>query len=114
MRDRFCVCVFLYAKEGRENIFLEYENAVLPILEEHEGELLLRIRPGNSSSSDSKIRTPEEIHLIGFSEEKNFRDFLSDPKRKSLEEMKKESILFSIPFTGAEISIPESFYLNNG
>lgn len=114
MKNRFCVSVFLYAGDGSENIFLEYENAVLPLLKEHTGELLLRIRPDRSSEADSKIRVPNEIHLISFSEEKYFRSFLSDPVRKSLEDMRKESIVFSIVLQNAETCIPESFYLNNG
>lgn len=112
MRYGFCVTAFLYAKEGGESTLLEYENAVLPILEDYGGKLLLRIRPDRLTVS--AIRVPDEIHLIGFSEEKDFRSFLSDPKRQSLEEMKKDSIFFSIFLQGTEIRIPESFYLNNG
>ncbi len=114
MKNSFCAAVFLYAKEGSEKIFLEYESSVLPLLKEYEGELLLRIRPDRSFEEDSKIRIPTEIHLIGFASEDSFRRFLSDPKRKSLEDMQKKGISFSILFQGTGISIPESFYLNNG
>lgn len=46
---KYVLTLFYYLNEGMETDFLKYEEAVLPLLEKHNGRLLYRIRPPKES-----------------------------------------------------------------
>ena len=59
---------------------IAYEDAVLPLLDEHGARLIARVRrtPGQDSS------LPLEIHLIWFPDRRALDSYLGDPRRQTL------------------------------
>lgn len=84
--------VFIFIKEGKEEIFHEYESSVLPILNDYNGKLLYRIRPNDESFIHSENKPPYEIHFISFHTNESFMSFVNSDKRKAFENLKKDSI----------------------
>ena len=63
-------------------LFDEYEAAVLPLLEQHGGRLLQRVR-----SLDAAF----EIHLLEFDSETGLESYRSDPQRLAVQELFERS-----------------------
>ncbi|TGV03750.1 DUF1330 domain-containing protein [Flavivirga rizhaonensis] len=82
----------LFIKEGKENVFNEYESLVLPIINNYNGKLIYRIRPTQDSFINSEDQLPYEIHFISFETDEDFTNFINDDKRKSFEKLKVDSI----------------------
>ncbi|WP_303316473.1 hypothetical protein Q4Q34_06605 [Flavivirga abyssicola] len=82
----------LFVKEGKENVFNEYESLVLPIINNYNGKLIYRIRPTQDSFINSEDQLPYEIHFISFETDEDFTNFINDDKRKRFEKLKADSI----------------------
>lgn len=82
----------LFIKEGKENVFNEYESLVLPIISDYNGKLIYRIRPTHDSFISSEEEFPYEIHFISFDTNEDFMNFINDGERKSFEKLKVDSI----------------------
>ena len=96
--------VLLYIKEGKEDVFQEYENAVLPFLNEYNGILIHRLRPEHENYiGNSTEEQPYEIHLISFSSDDDFKNYLKDSKRISLNHLKDESLKCSYLYKGEKL-----------
>lgn len=96
--------VLLYIKEGKETVFQEYENAVLPILDIYKGVLIHRIRPIHQNYiGDSTEEQPYEIHLISFPNDDNFKSYIQDSKRVSFSDLKDESLRCSYIYKGEKL-----------
>jgi hypothetical protein len=65
----------IYIREGQEATFYEFENVVLPLLWKYNGQLLLRLRPTNSTFVDNSIEPPFEIHLVAFETEQGLEQY---------------------------------------
>lgn len=94
----------IYIKEGEEASFLQFEEVAIPIIARYHGKLMLRVRPTEESMVEATIEKPYEIHLVEFSSESDFRDFMNDPDRKKFLHLKEKSIRSSILFKGEMIS----------
>ena len=96
--------VLLFVKKGKETVFLEYENAVLPILKDYQGLLIHRIRPSHENYiGESSEEKPYEIHLISFPSENHFKSYLKDSKRISFNHLKEESLKLSYLYKGEKL-----------
>ncbi|NJB83091.1 DUF1330 domain-containing protein [Wenyingzhuangia aestuarii] len=96
--------VLLYVKKGKEKVFVEYENAVLPILKEHNGVLIHRLRPLEENYiGTSTEEQPYEIHLISFASDQHFKAYLQDSKRASFDALKNESLRLSYIYKGEKL-----------
>ncbi|MDB5137501.1 MAG: hypothetical protein JWP37_4104 [Mucilaginibacter sp.] len=82
----------IFIKPGCENEFHAFEDKVLPLLKEHNGELVYRIRPDKSAFIESSSELPYEIHLVTFKSKTDFESYKIDPKRLSFMEMKNNSV----------------------
>lgn len=82
----------IYLKEGQENIFHQFEDVAMPIIQKYNGKLLLRIRPENTSIIEANIESPYEIHLVEFETENDFKNFMQDEERKQFVHLKNQSI----------------------
>jgi len=82
----------IFIKPGREQEFHAFEDRVLPLLKEHNGELVYRIRPDKSAFIKSSRELPYEIHLVTFGSKADFEDYKTDPKRLAFMEMKNNSV----------------------
>lgn len=82
----------IYLKDGQEDVFDQFENIAMPIIPKYNGQLLLRIRPGENSFIETNIDKPYEIHLVEFETEDDFKNFMQDEERKKFVELKNQSI----------------------
>ncbi|WP_139956697.1 DUF1330 domain-containing protein [Flavicella sediminum] len=86
------ITAFLFVKEGKEHIFQEYENLVLPLLKKYNGELIYRVRPKSEAYIFSNDEKPYEIHLLTFPSDIDFKNYVNDEERKSFEQLKIQAI----------------------
>jgi hypothetical protein len=93
----------IYIKEGKENLFYEFEDVALPLLWKYNGKLLLRIRPTSSIFVESAIEQPFEIHLVSFETEKDFEQFQQDEERKRYLHLKEQSVKSVVLIRGIQI-----------
>lgn len=70
--------VFLWARPGGEQALIVYEDAVLALVGEHNGEVLHRAR---TDGADGK---PLEIQLFEFASQTSVDAYLVDPRRTAL------------------------------
>ena len=82
----------IFIKPGCEQEFHAFEDKVLPLLKDHNGELVYRIRPGESAFIESSSELPYEIHLVTFKSKADFESYKVDPKRLSFMQMKNNSV----------------------
>lgn len=82
----------IFIKQGCEQEFNAFEEKVLPLLKEHDGELVYRIRPGKSAFVESSRELPYEIHLVTFNDKAGFESYKIDPKRLAFMAMKNNSV----------------------
>lgn len=73
---------FIYLNEGFEEGFLRYESAVLPLLKNHNGELLWRIRLDKENIiHPAGDEQPFEMHIVCFNSKNDFLGYKNDPER---------------------------------
>ena len=82
----------IFIKPGCEQEFHEFEDKVLPLLKEHNGELVYRVRPEKSAFIENSRELPYEIHLVTFGCKADFEGYARDPKRTDFIEMKNKSV----------------------
>jgi len=83
---------FIYIKEGKEEIFEQFENFAIPLMEQYNGEMLFRIRPQAGSFITGSENKPYEIHFLSFNSEQDLENFLSDDSRLRFIHLKEESV----------------------
>ena len=71
--------VLLWARPGMAAEVSAYEDKVLPLLAEHGGELVARLR-----SSAGRAEHPVEIQTIGFVSDAAYAAYMADPRRTEL------------------------------
>jgi uncharacterized protein (DUF1330 family) len=74
----------LWAVPGREDLLVEYENAVLARLDQHRARLLTRVR--------ALADVPHEVQIIEFPSEEALADFQNDPARLALSGIRDRAI----------------------
>jgi len=85
--------IMIYIQEGKEEVFHQFENMALPMLQDHGGQLIFRIRPTEETFiSSSEDERPYEIHFLSFQSEQGYTDYLNDERRKKFLRLKQESI----------------------
>jgi len=93
----------IYINEGREEVFHQFEDIVIPIIKKYNGRLLFRIRPDDKCMVEAHIDKPYEIHLVEFATEVDFHAFMNDEKRKKFLHLKEQSIKSAILIKGTKI-----------
>ncbi len=82
----------IFIKPGCEQEFHAFEDKVLPLLKNHNAELVYRIRPNESAFVEASAELPYEIHLVTFNSKDDFKDYAADPNRLAFMEMKNNSV----------------------
>lgn len=82
----------IYIKPGEEATFHQFEDIALPLLEKHNGKLLLRCRPDEASFIETNYGKPYEIHLVSFESPEDFKNFANNPDRQSYLHLKEKSV----------------------
>lgn len=85
----------IYIKEGKEEIFDQFESVAIPLISRYNGTLLLRLRPPAEAYIEAAVEKPYEIHLVSFEAEDDFRAFMMDEERKKFLHLKEDSIRLS-------------------
>ena len=97
------VTQLIYVTEGQENILHQFEDIAIPIISKYNGQLLLRIRPDDTSVVEANIDKPYEVHLVEFAAEDDFKNFMHDEERKQFLHLKEQSIKSVILIKGTKI-----------
>ena len=93
----------IYIKDNEELVFQQFENIAIPIISKYNGQLLLRIRPEESSIIEMNIERPYEIHIVQFDTDINFQNFMHDEDRKQFLHLKEQSIKSAILIKGEKL-----------
>lgn len=93
----------IYVKEGQEAIFHQFEDLVIPLIADYNGDLMLRLRPGADAVVAQSIDMPYEIHLVSFPTEQDFDNYMRDDRRKQFLHLKEQSIKAAIFIKGAQL-----------
>lgn len=93
----------VYLKEGKEDVFLEFEKRAMPIISKYNGRLLLRVRPKSDEIIEKRIDTPYEIHLVEFDSESDFENFKQDDERTKFLHLKEQSVQTTLLIKGAKV-----------
>jgi antibiotic biosynthesis monooxygenase (ABM) superfamily enzyme len=94
------VTQLIYVHEGREADFLAFEDAVLPLLREYDGELLLRIRPDAPSMIGGSAERPYEVHVVRFESEDALARYTSSEARQRVLHLKESSVRAAVVIKG--------------
>ncbi|HLF35085.1 MAG TPA: hypothetical protein VI583_12655 [Cyclobacteriaceae bacterium] len=82
----------IFVREGKEEIFHQFEDHALPLLGKHNGRILYRVRPDMNSFISGNKERPYEIHLVSFDSEKDLENYLKDDSRLKFIHLKEESV----------------------
>lgn len=82
----------IYIRKGCEETFHRFEDAVLPLLKTHGGELVYRLRPDAGSVIAGAGELPYEVHLVTFESQEGFEGYKNDPERLKHMDLKNESV----------------------
>lgn len=93
----------IYVKEGKEEIFHEFEEIAIPTILRYNGRLTLRIRPQDNAVIENTIKVPYEIHLVEFDSQDDFENFKMDEERKKFLHLKDQSIESAILIQGVRL-----------
>ncbi len=90
------VTQFIFLKSGKEKEFYEFEEHVIPLMEEYNGVLLYRIRPTKDNFITASGELPHEIHLVSFPSQGEFDGYLNDKRRLDYNHLKINSVQSTI------------------
>jgi len=93
----------IFVKKGLEADFNAFEDKVLPLLKDHNGKLIYRIRPDTNSIVEINGELPYEIHFVSFISKVDFENYKNDPKRLAAMSLKNNSIEKVMLIEGIEI-----------
>jgi len=93
----------IYIQKGQEDVFHQFEDIAIPIIAKYNGRLLLRVRPNDDSFIETAIDKPYEIHLVEFTREQDFKNFMLDEERKKFLHLKEQSIQSSVLYKGVKL-----------
>jgi len=94
----------IYIKEGQEAIFHQFETVALPLIPKYKGNLMLRVRPTESTWIEGTGEQPYEIHLVSFDSVQDFESFMRDDERKKFLHLKEQSIRSSMLIQGTRLA----------
>jgi hypothetical protein len=93
----------IFIKKGQEDVFNLFEAHVLPLLGRHNGVLVYRVRPAQSSIIATAVGYPYEVHLITFPTKKDFEAYRDDKERLQYMELKNASVERAVLIEGVVI-----------
>ncbi len=93
----------IFVHEGREHVFNEFENIAIPLMAEHEGKMIYRMKPTKDVFITANEEVPYEIHFLSFPDDSSLQNFLKDERRTSFVHLKNESIRTSYIIKGEKL-----------
>ncbi|MDN5204861.1 DUF1330 domain-containing protein [Fulvivirgaceae bacterium BMA10] len=82
----------IFVKEGKENVFHEFEDFAIPLMEKYNGKIIYRLRPQKEAFISGNDEHPYEIHFISFDSENGLDRFMRDEGRKKFIHLKEASV----------------------
>ncbi len=82
----------IYLRPGGEALFDKFEDVVLPLLAQYNGQLLFRLRPEEASFVEINFERPYEIHIVSFKSQQDYAQFAQDPVRQACLHWKDQSV----------------------
>jgi len=86
------IAQLIYVQPGKEKEFLAFEANVLPLLKEHDGKIVQRIRPTEESFIEGESNKPYEVHVVTFPDSSALKAYSEDPRRTLFLALKEQSI----------------------
>ena len=93
----------IFIKPGKETVFHSFEDKVLPLLKDHDGELMYRIRPVQESFIENSQDLPYEVHLVSFKSKAGFESYAKDPRRLACLDEKNASVEKIVLIEGVQL-----------
>ncbi|MFY0687159.1 MAG: DUF1330 domain-containing protein [Cyclobacteriaceae bacterium] len=93
----------IYIKPGKEELFLEFENKVIPLMGRYTGKIIQRIRPTEESFVSGEEKRPYEIHIVSFDSDEDFMAYARNPERNQFMYLKDQSVEEILMFKGSSI-----------
>ena len=93
----------IFVKPGSEAVFHSFEDKVLPLLKEFNGQLIYRVRPDEKSIIESSRDLPYEIHLVAFNSRADFLQYKNSPERLAFIDAKNNAVEKAVLIEGVEI-----------
>jgi len=93
----------VYVHDGREAMFREFEDVVLPLLAKHQGELLLRLRLESESKIAGSAALPYELHIVRFETDDDLARYSNDEVRRQVLRLKDESVQSTLVIKGTAV-----------
>lgn len=88
---------------GTEDIFQEFEDHAIPLMEAYGGKILYRLRPTDDSFVSSEDEKPYEIHFMSFPSDGKLAEFLQDDRRLEHVHLKNASVRSQILVKGLKM-----------
>ncbi len=95
--------MMIFVKDGKEDVFHQYEDKVLPLLKQYNGRLIYRLRPTIQDFITIEEEQPYELHFLSFETEQDFQNFGNDEQRKSFIHLKQNAIKATFLVKGSKI-----------
>lgn len=82
----------IFVKEGKEELFLKFEEFAIPLMKKYNGRIIYRLRPNKENFISESKELPYEIHFMSFDSEEDLKEFISDDSRSAFLHLKEESV----------------------
>jgi len=82
----------IFVKDGKEEVFHEFEDFAIPLMEKYSGRIIYRLRPTKDAYITSAEEQPYEIHFMSFDSDADLNNFMRDDERLKFIHLKDESI----------------------
>jgi hypothetical protein len=92
----------IFVREGKEAIFHQFEDFVMPLIAQHNGRIVYRLRP-DADNFIAGSEQPYEIHFISFDTEEDFEHYMKDDRRLKYVHLKNESVRSSWIVKGVKL-----------
>ncbi|MCB9230047.1 MAG: DUF1330 domain-containing protein [Bacteroidia bacterium] len=87
---------FIYLHPGKEEIFHQFEDIAIPLMEKYGGCMIHRIRPDQDAFIEGENDRPYEVHYMSFPSDADLNAFLKDESRKQCLHLKDASVRRSV------------------
>ena len=93
----------IYLSPGQAAVFEEFEALAIPLIADHGGELLLRMRPAETAWIAGTLELPYEVHVVSFPDDAAFTAFMHDERRQQFLHLKAAAVRASVLIRGEKL-----------
>ncbi|MEQ9405006.1 MAG: DUF1330 domain-containing protein [Cyclobacteriaceae bacterium] len=92
----------IFVKKGKEEIFLNFEEFAIPLMQKYNGRIIYRVRPVEENFVGEHEELPYEIHIISFDSEQDLTAFMKDDSRLEFIHLKNDSVTSTLLLKGVK------------